>query len=215
MYCKHCGQQIPDGADFCPLCGGMQNDMTLAASRSGIAGISRRLIAKIALALALVCFFLPFMAVSCSSEGTTVFSKDYTGFQLMTSMEGDSDDSSEDETVSEKEGDAKPNIYAIASFALGIGALVLLLLGKRSRISGVISAVSGVLLVVLGASFRSYYDLNSLDLSNSSGGDSLFGSSKMSDLSAMISVDVKYGLILAVVFFAAAAVCCFLDTENP
>ena len=212
MYCRHCGREIPDGAEFCPLCGGLQNDGGFSASRGGIAGISKRLIAKIALALALVCFALPFMAVSCSSEGTTVFSKEYSGFQLMTSL-GEASDAGEDETAAEKEKDAKPNIYAIVSFALGVTALVLLLIGKRSRICGVLSGVFGAALIALAATFRSYYNLDS-GFANT-GGNSLFDSADMSKISDMISVDVKYGLIAAVLLFAAAAVCCFLDTENP
>ena len=221
MYCRHCRSMIPDGSDFCPSCGGAQHDtvsppdsgfssggFSSGNAAAGLAGISKRLIAKIALALALVCFALPFMAVSCSSNGTTVFEQKYSGFQLMTAIGGDSDDKTVDDSVAEKQEDAKPNIYAILSFALGAGALVLLVIGKRSRIAGVMSGISGLALVALAATFRSYYDLNALD----TGGDSLLGSANLSD---MIQVDAKFGLFAAVILFVCAAVACFMDTENP
>ena len=209
MFCRHCGQQIPDGADFCPLCGGMQNTPASSAP-GGLAGISKRLIAKIALALALVCFCFPFMAVSCQSEGTKVGSTDYSGFQLITALDSDSD-SLMNSTASEKQKDAKPNIYAIVSFAFGVGALILLLLGKRSRISGILSGVSAFGLIALATTFRSYYGLD--DISAGSGGNSLLDSADLSKISEMITVEVRYGLIAAVLLFAAAAVCCFLDKE--
>ncbi|MBQ5334859.1 MAG: hypothetical protein J6Z45_02820 [Oscillospiraceae bacterium] len=216
MYCRHCRSMIPDGSDFCPTCGGAQNDAAPApggyssadfTSANPVARIPKRLIAKIALAIALVCFALPFMAVSCSNGSTTMFEQQYSGFQLMTSIGGDSDTA--DESVAEKEKDAKPNIYAIISFALGAAALILLVIGKRSKLCGVFSGISALALVAVAATFRSYYGLDSL---NTGGSDSLLGSANMSD---MISVDVKFGLIIAVILFICAALCCFLDTENP
>ena len=220
MYCRHCRAMIPDGSDFCPTCGGAQNDtppvsagygMNQSGSFTGTAvGISKRLIAKIALALALVCFALPFMAVSCTSNGTKMFEKEYSGFQLMTTLGGD--DESDDESVTEKQDDAKPNIYAIVSFALGVAALVMLVLGKRSKLCGLFSGISGLALVACAATFRSYYGLDALD---TGGTDSLLGSADLSKMSDMISVDVKFGLIAAVILFIIAAICCFIDTENP
>ena len=70
------------------------------------------------------------------------------------------------------------------------------------------SGISGLALVALAATFRSYYDLNALD----TGGDSLLGSANLSD---MIQVDAKFGLFAAVILFVCAAVACFMDTENP
>ncbi len=81
MYCPNCGKNIQDGLSMCPECSfsippqrpiGSVISMTSASSRTGLIEklkmIPARLVAKIALLAAILCFAFPFVTISCDAS---------------------------------------------------------------------------------------------------------------------------------------------------
>lgn len=194
-----------------------------------------RLAGKIMIVLALLCFFLPFVSVSCSmgaSGGDQELGK-FTGFDMITgNMEMDTSGSSlgglggsssskyddewddnnstsskkKDESKSEKE---KMNYWLIAAAACGAVALgVLFIKGKKLEVvSGGLCAAAAILVIIARATFKSFYGFDEALKEQST-------SSSYGDLSQYIKVNTKIGLILCVGLFAVAAIACILEFLN-
>ena len=83
MYCSNCGKNIPDGSAICPECGKSTmiqsnigssfNDSPVKEIIGNAANVMKRvptrLIAKIALLAAIICFAFPFVSISCDASG--------------------------------------------------------------------------------------------------------------------------------------------------
>ncbi len=201
MFCKQCGKELPDGSVFCPDCGAQQTaDAAPAAAAAGggaakaIAGLSKRSWAKLGLVLTLLCFFLPFVTVSCTGSGKQL-SETYNGFELMTTIGSGNDELLQQRTDSDSS--AKPNIFALGAFGCAVGALVVLYRGKKSKTAGIVSACGAGCLFLLSATFRPYYGLND------------------KDIKSYITVSSRFGLVFAMLLFLTVMVICLIDKGIP
>lgn len=201
MFCKQCGKELPDGSVFCPDCGAQQTaDAPAAAAVSGggagkaIAGLSKRSWAKLGIVLTLLCFFLPFVTVSCAGSGK-VLSESYNGFELMTTL-GSGDDELLNER-SDKDSSAKPNVFALGAFGCAVAALVVLYRGKKSKTAGILSACSAACMFLLSATFRPYYGLND------------------KEIKSYVTVNLRFGYVLVMLLFLTIMVICFIDKGIP
>jgi C4-dicarboxylate transporter len=90
--------------------------------------------------LGIICFFLPFMEISCRGEQLASF----TGVQLLTGA-----DLTEDSAHQEKQS-IPPNIYAIASLiALIIGLIASFSMEKRKSIIAGVMSISALISILL------------------------------------------------------------------
>ncbi|MBR5404685.1 MAG: hypothetical protein IK107_00155 [Oscillospiraceae bacterium] len=212
MYCLHCGKEIPDLAVNCPFCGSTQvedaapvSPETTAAAGS-LRELSHRTRAKMLLIAALVCFFLPFITVSCTSEkdGKTYYSQSVSGFGLMNL--GDSGlnlDTERDETEPAAELLKRlPNVCSIAAFGMGVIAAMLLFLGRHIRAAGRLAVCAAVCLILMGLFFFLLYSRYSPMR------EAMEESSK---LLKVIYIRLRIGLLLSAGCFIAGAVFCFKD----
>lgn len=211
MYCKECGKELPDGSVFCPDCGAQQTpgpaaSETPAAPASAAAGksflstllgLSKRSWALLLLALGLINFILPFVKVP-SLNTDNLFkssgSENYCGLELMTTIGVRAN------ALLTDGGESKNrfNIFAIASFVLAVVALVKLYKGKKSKTSGILSACAAGTLLLMIATFGSFYSLSVSNL-----------------LSYKVSANPGIGLVCAMLFFLGATAFCFLDKGEP
>ena len=171
MYCLHCGREISDLAVNCPYCGTAQVE-DASPELSGTApvretpvslrSLTKRTWAKILLAAAMFCFFLPFVAVSCSSEksGKAFYTRNISGFEMMKlGSDGlDLEKEEEDEYPAVRAfAEHLPMALSIAAFGMGAVALALLLLGRSARAAGRLSVGSAVMLLLLALLFFLFY----------------------------------------------------------
>ena len=189
MYCKHCGAQIPDGSTFCSACGGQLDSVqtekavpaqTGTAAANPAAALSTVSITKLALILALLAFFLPFVTVSCSSSES--LSESYSGVEMITTL-----GSKNDQLLSQSGKDAKSNLFVTASFACGVAAAVFLFWKDDKKKTAILSAAAAAFLVVFRLTFRIYYGLN------------------VKEYKDYIKVKTKFGLLFCIVMFAVVA----------
>ena len=157
MFCEKCGKTVAPGERFCNNCGApvatpavASGGVSSAAATDSNAG--KRLIVKILLVVALVCFFLPFVTVSCGGSEVEA-----TGFEGAFGM---FDDQLSDQT------DAKMNVFLIISMAATIGGLILSVAKKGTDQKAVmalagVAAISGLLFMI---TFNGYYEIEKEDL---------------------------------------------------
>ena len=184
MYCKHCGAQLPDGSAFCSACGGqldaVQPEKAVPAPVGSVkpaAALSAVSITKLALILALLAFFLPFVTVSCSSSES--LSESYSGMEMITTL-----GSGNDELIAKSGKNAKSNIFVIASFGCGAAAAVFLFRKDDRKKTAILSAAAAGFLVIFRITFRMYYGLI------------------IKDYKDYIKVKTKFGLLFCILMFA-------------
>ncbi len=196
MYCNKCGKELKDGAKFCGACGAEQpnvsvpaktpprlqtpnndtpnNDAPSAARGSG--KIDTTLI-KVLLLAGMLCFFLPFVMVSCSGEQV-----ECSGFEIM--MGGSSPESSE-----YYDADFAPNIFLIGALVLGVIALIHLFMSNLKAgdllISTGLSMGAAFMLILCKSTFWSYYE-------------------DLQEVRGYLQVDFEYGWVLSLLAFGAA-----------
>lgn len=206
MFCTKCGAQIPDGSAHCTQCGAdltqsrQQSDGVPAvqpgvpAAQPAAGGISKRLVAKIALLVSLICFFFPFVTVSCTYSGEETKST-YSGFSLMTKIGTDDDELFE--SGSADADDYSVNVFLIVAFASSALALVLLLAKVSGKVPGILSTVSAVSLLLFMVTFKLYYHFSDLE-----------------EYAKYVEVENRFGLILCLICVILAAILSFLDKKK-
>ena len=206
MFCMQCGKPIPDESTVCPECGAQQAAaptppsnaastvssaaQTATAAASGAVSkfmaLPKRTIAKIAILLAMISFFFPFVTVSCSGGGKNL-EETYSGFELITTAGSD-----DDELLDESGDDGKTNIWLIGGFVAAAAGLVVLCLKKKPSIGAACSAVGIACLWLFNLTFKSYYDI------------------KGTEFEQYINLDFRWGLSLCRLLLFAAIICCLL-----
>ena len=140
--------------------------------------------AKICILLALLAFFLPFINVSCSSQGYGVdINVTYTGFDMMFGIK------SGNESAGEYEEGAGASVSLIFAFIAGIAAIALSFVQKKRILQFVAAGLSlfGTLMfIIFRATFKSKYL-----------GDT--------DILSAVTVKSKVGWVFALILFIAAA----------
>ncbi|MBO4878567.1 MAG: hypothetical protein J5501_11210 [Ruminococcus sp.] len=157
-----------------------------------------RMIARIAVLLALLSFCLPFVLVSCN--GSTEYSQSYSGMRLMTGKE-----SKNDNMASQRDSDGKVNVFLIAAFgSTAVAGVTLLIIKKKDvrLLTAGLNAFSLLMMLIFRLSFRAYYDLNKVDKETGL------------DASQMINVETKFGFKLCVFFLIVAALFCLIDNTG-
>lgn len=216
MYCMHCGREISDLAVNCPYCGTAQVEdaspelsgtVPVRGTPVSLRSLTKRTWAKILLAAAMLCFFLPFIAVSCSSEksGKTYYTRNLSGFEMM-KLGGDGFDlEKEDEAHPAVRAFAEhlPMILSITAFGMGAVAFVLLLLGRSARAAGRLCVGSAVVLLLLALLFFLLY-------SPLSPVTELYSEERKKALK-VITVKLRPGIFLSAGCFIAGAVFCRKD----
>ena len=202
MYCRHCGTEIPEGTNTCPSCGKDTSPVRAASipaadpkelvqkAATAAAPLPLAMIARIAVIAALLCFFLPFVMVSCNGDKSV--SASYSGFEMITKIGAD-----DDELLSQDSSKAKSNIFVFGAFACGVVSAVFMFVKKdKQKLAAALSAISAAALLVFRMTFRMYYGLND------------------SEYKKYIDVKTRFGLILCILFFLAAAAACLMETMN-
>ncbi len=177
MFCPKCGATIPDESRFCERCGATISANPASAPNPGApqttvmpAGApaaaqavtetpkakSFRLIAKIALVIALLAFFMPFTTVSCDYNGSEQELATYSGVELMVGKDYEDDDDDD------RDYKNKANPYLTLSFLVAIAALVLAI-KKQKTIPFVLSGISALLLIIYQVTFKSFYDFDGME----------------------------------------------------
>lgn len=203
MFCPNCGKQLDPDEKFCAGCGasvtaetnhiqgtaapaqnaGYSQPAVPTIQRSTGSALSMSLIAKILVLIAMVCFFFPFMSVSCSGVTTTELS----GFEMVIgSSEAQKD--LEDYGEESSRGDTL-NIFVIGAAVFGVIALI----ARKKKITMPCSALSAAALVVFRITATSYYKIGDMTLKEYIKQD-------------MITVNFGFALYLAIILFILAAV---------
>lgn len=184
MFCKKCGSEISDGTKFCSKCGAPTEEnskptITVAQNETSGSAHSAALIGKIAVLIALICFFFTFMSVSCSGQ-----TREISGTDMIFG------DKSVTQEVEAQAGESSGlfNIFVLLSAVSGIAAVAI----KKSGISFKLSGLSAILLLIFRFSAKSYYKI---------GGESLKEWEKN-------GMDISFGfpLYLAIILFIVGAV---------
>lgn len=218
MFCIRCGKEIPEFAINCPYCGSAQIEdaetgalpvSAPAAANSSAVRLTKRSWAKALLIAALLCFFLPFIAVSCTNEdtGRTYYSRGVSGFEMMNLDNGGLNLKDEDREAEESFGKKVlkrlPSILAIAAFCMGVIAGLLLFLGKSARAAGRLSVGSAICLLLLALLFFLLYSPLSPVTD--------WYSEETQKVLRYIKVSLRPGIFLSAGCFIADAVFCFKD----
>lgn len=196
MYCSKCGKEIKEGAKFCGACGTEQPNVGASAQKPpllqtpntntpnssapsaarGSGKIDTTLI-KVLLLAGMLCFFLPFVMVSCSGEQA-----ECSGFEMM--IGGSTQESSE-----YYDADFAPNIFLIGALVLGVIALIHLFMSNLKSsdmlISAGLSMGAAFMLVLCKSTFWSYYE-------------------ELQDVRGYLQVDFEYGWVLSLLAFGGA-----------
>lgn len=140
MICKNCGNNLDDNAKFCGKCG------TTVSTEDTVKNILHnknimRFLPKILVLIGLICFFFPFMSVSCAGQ-----KRDITGTDMIF---GDKDTSEDVKEIAEDD-DEDGSIFNIFVLIAGVCGVVALAKTK-------IGAVSAVSLVIFRFSAKSYF----------------------------------------------------------
>lgn len=105
-------------------------------------------ILKIVLIVALLCFLLPYVMVSCDGDDMGT----YSGVELATGHTFDDSELDDD--------DYNPNAFVLIAFIMGVVALVIVFVHKSGGASiALCSAVAIIALIIFRATFISYYGL--------------------------------------------------------
>lgn len=183
MFCPKCGKEISDDSRFCEGCGTPIQQaapapqptapqpaavpVPAAAPASGgilahikTIGIS----AKVAVILALVAFFMPFVTISCNYNDKE---EDIVTYSAMDMITMDSYDASDAESAyssaqEDEEFGGKFNLWITGAFAAGVASIVLVLRNKKT-VPVVLDGVGALLVILTGASFDSFYGLDELN----------------------------------------------------
>lgn len=219
MYCIRCGKEISELALNCPHCGAVQvedaspsdtEQLPRPASTPVTVSLTKRNWAKLLLIGALLCFFLPFAAISCSDEktGRTVYSQSVSGFEMMKLSDNNGLNLREEEPDPMEEILKRlPGIFSITAFAAGVIAVVLLFLGKSARAAGWLAVLASVCTLLLGLFFFLLYS----PLSPISVYSMTDQSAQAAEALKIIRIKIKPGLPLALTAFIAGAVFCFRE----
>ena len=164
------------------------------AAQPAAGGITKRLVAKIALVVSLICFFFPFVTVSCTYTGEATKST-YSGFELMTKIGADDDELFE--SGSADADDYSVNVFLIVAFASSALALVLLLVKISGKAPGILCTISAVSLLLFMASFKLYYHFNELE-----------------EYAKYVEVENRFGIFLCLICVILAAILSFLDKKK-
>ena len=201
MFCKYCGSQIPDDSQVCSSCGktlaaapppaapppaaGFSGTSPVSGFTSGAAsaitksGLPLAKVIRVTLIAAILVFFLPFMTVSC--DGSKKISETYSGFELVTTI-----GSGDDELLEQSNQSAKMNIFVAGALVCAIAAAALYFTAKNHKVGAIMSAAGAGLLVLARLTFRIYYGLNG-------------------EYSDYITVEMRFGMIIAIVLFLVNA----------
>lgn len=181
MFCPKCKKEISDDSRFCEACGTPIQQaapapqptapqpaaVPAAAPASGgilahikTIGIS----AKVAVILALVAFFMPFVTISCNYNDKE---EDIVTYSAMDMITMDSYDASDAESAyssaqEDEEFGGKFNLWITGAFAAGVASIVLVLRNKKT-VPVVLDGVGALLVILTGASFDSFYGLDELN----------------------------------------------------
>lgn len=152
MYCSNCGHQNPDGGKYCESCGSVLDGSTAKKTSPQTAKIPLRKLASIGGALVIICFFLPWVMVSCSSSG--MLGEDIeikaSGFELATGKVNDLKDlygQSQMLSDYDLDQDASPVLFIIP--LLGIGGLIALNDKKSGIVVALVCALLGMVSLII------------------------------------------------------------------
>lgn len=184
MNCTNCGAPLPDNGRFCEKCGtpapnaaptgGVGANNTPGGYQAGTPAptpypaptpapaataqtASVRLLVKAALAIAILCFILPFVTVSCDYEGKTEKLATYQGIDLLFGEKYENDASQ-----GADEYGGKLNPYLWAAFGLTIASLVLVI-KKKDKIPYILSGIAALAMLIFRFSFASFYGLDTIE----------------------------------------------------
>lgn len=168
MICKNCGNELNDNAKFCGKCGftvSTDDNSTpvtppptvtpvtpVTTNTSGTGSVVQnilnnksimKIVPKILVLIGLICFFFPFMSVSCAGEKRNI-----TGTDMIF---GDKDTSEDVKEMSDDDDDNGSlfNIFVLIAGVCGVVALV------KTK-AGIASAVS---LIIFRLSAKSYFTI--------------------------------------------------------
>ncbi len=135
---------------------------------------------KIALIIAMICIFCPFIMVSCDS-----MTVEYSGVELALGMEIGEEQSSVDDD------EFPPNVFVIASFVMGVISVIMIFNeyaddNPRFNAVTVCSAIAAICLVLFRFTFVSYY--------------------RLQEDAQYLEIKEKWGWIISIVCYLAAAV---------
>ena len=152
--------------------------------------------AKLLLLIGLICFFGPFVMISCDGESET-----YSGMEMMTTITYESLNGSDDFDRRSIQ-DESPNYYLIAAFVLGIASLIIICnvtsektISEKSKLeltSGACTVGGTISLYLFKSTFWDFYD------------EQLDGARQY------IDVEFKWGYTLSFLMFICAAICIFI-----
>lgn len=139
---------------------------------------------KITILVGMICFFFPFVLVSCSGGGEA----DMTGVEMMINTSFD-DDVDFDE-------DDPPNYYLWIAFGLGVAGLILAFSAKQENNhnlipTGATMAGGAVFLLLFRSTFEQFYGLD--------------------EYGGGVSIEYKWGWVLALIAYVTASVASFLS----
>lgn len=211
MKCNKCGAFVPDNNKFCLECGAPQNidenaamnppnpsnapvnpDYGTSSSPTitiGSKKISVKLIGKLAVLLALICFFLPFMSISCAGTKTNISGTDM--------IFGDSDVTAEADSRSSDHSHLF-NLFVCLSAVAGIAAIVV----PKAKMSSALSAGAGGLLILFRMTAKIYYKIDKASLR------------ELEKTYSSFEVSFSFWLYLAIILFLAAAVAIIISEQK-
>ena len=137
MICKNCGNNLDDNAKFCGKCGTTVSTEDTVSTVMPNPSDTGNTVKNIGL----ICFFFPFMSVSCAGQ-----KRDITGTDMIF---GDKDTSEDVKEIAEDD-DEDGSIFNIFVLIAGVCGVVALAKTK-------IGAVSAVSLVIFRFSAKSYF----------------------------------------------------------
>ncbi|MFZ6017846.1 MAG: zinc-ribbon domain-containing protein [Nitrospirota bacterium] len=144
MFCPECGKTVEERAVFCPNCGAKVGDTLQVASPTS-QPIKNHMLRKISPAIfgiALICFFLPWVNVSCAGQKVAAFK----GIQLVTGTTIEVPGIYEDKKVEKVKGE----VLAILVFLSAvIGFVLSFLKGKKGNLGPAIVGGFGTILLLL------------------------------------------------------------------
>lgn len=113
--------------------------------------INTKLIIKIVLLVAMVCFFMPFVLVSCSNQSVTA-----SGVELASGIFSD-------KYIQEE--DIAPNIFVAISLLSTLAAVIFAFVkkGEKKTLIEILSVISAVGLLMFMLTFKAYYQFDERD----------------------------------------------------